>query len=158
MTLTDEVTSSMSCTDPYCNNAQVVIVKKDKADQYKDVDSIKSLSVAVEKGSAGEAQAEENGLNYNSLETQSAALMEVESETSDAAIIDSLMAGAMVGEGTSYEDLTYILPLNDEKYGVGFRQGSDLTQALNDFFAASYEDGTIDKIAEKYGVQASLIK
>ena len=158
MTLTDEVMSSMSCTDPYCNNAQVVIVKADKADQYKDVDSIKDLSVAVEKGSAGEEQAEANGLNYNGLEPQSAALMEVESGTSDAAIIDSLMAAAMVGEGTSYEDLTYILPLNDEKYGVGFRKGSDLTQALNDFFAASYEDGTIDKIAEKYGVQASLIK
>ena len=26
MTLTDEVTSSMSCTNPYCNNAQVVVV------------------------------------------------------------------------------------------------------------------------------------
>ena len=26
MTLTDEVTSSMECTNAYCNNAQVVVV------------------------------------------------------------------------------------------------------------------------------------
>ena len=29
MTLTDEVTSSMACSDAYCNNAQVVIVPND---------------------------------------------------------------------------------------------------------------------------------
>ena len=33
MTLTDEVTSSMECSKAYCNNAQIVIVPKDKADQ-----------------------------------------------------------------------------------------------------------------------------
>ena len=41
---------------------------------------------------------------------QATAVLEVESGTADAAIIDSLMAGAMVGEGTSYEDLTYTIP------------------------------------------------
>ena len=28
MTLTDEVTSSMECTNPYCNNAQVIVVQE----------------------------------------------------------------------------------------------------------------------------------
>ena len=32
MTLTDEVTSSMSCTNAYCNNAQVVVVPSSEAD------------------------------------------------------------------------------------------------------------------------------
>ena len=36
MTLTDEVTSSMECTDAYLNNAQVVVVPADKADKYQD--------------------------------------------------------------------------------------------------------------------------
>ena len=56
MTLTDEVTSSMECSMPYLNNAQVVIVPADIADQYQDVDSLKDLSFAVEAGSAGEEQ------------------------------------------------------------------------------------------------------
>ena len=33
MTLTDEVTSSMECTDAYLNNAQVVVVPKDVAEK-----------------------------------------------------------------------------------------------------------------------------
>ena len=77
--------------------------------------------------------------------------------TSDAAVIDALMAAAMVGEGTSYANLTYTLSLNSEEYGVGFRKGSDLAAALNEFFAAAYADGTMMALAETYGVQAAVI-
>lgn len=158
MTLTDEVTSSMSCTNAYCNNAQVVVVPADVADQYQDTDSLKDLTFAVESGSAGEAQAEELGLNYTAVTAQSDALMEVAAGTSDAAIIDSLMAAAMVGEGTGYANLTYTIGLNDEEYGVGFRKGSDLTEELNNFFKSSYADGSMEQIAEKYGVQAAVVE
>lgn len=143
MTLTSEVLSSMECSDAYCNNAQVVIVPADKADQYQDTDSLKDLSFAVEAGSAGEEQVSELGLNFTQVKAQSDALMEVAAGTSDAAVIDSLMAAAMVGEGTGYADLTYTIGLNSEEYGVGFRKGSDLAAALNDFFAASYADGSM---------------
>ena len=84
--------------------------------------------------------------------------MEVAAGTSDAAVIDLLMAAAMIGEGTSYSDLTYTVHLNSEEYGVGFRKDSDLTAELNDFFAKAYEDGSIQKLAEDYGVQAALIE
>lgn len=157
MTLTDEVTSSMECSNAYCNNAQVVVLPVDMAEKYQTVESLSDLSFAVESGSAGEAAAKELGLNYTPVSNQASALMEVAAGTSGAAIIDSLMAGAMVGEGTSYDKLTYTLPLNDEKYGVGFRKGSDLAAALNDFFAASKEDGSMQTLAETYGVQAALV-
>jgi polar amino acid transport system substrate-binding protein len=158
MTLTDEVTSSMETTKPYLNNAQVVVVNSDVADQYQDVESLADLNFAVEAGSAGAAAASENGLNYTEVQNQAAALMEVAAGTSDAAIIDSLMAAAMIGEGTSYADLTYTIGLTTEEYGVGFRKGSDLAEELNNFFAASYEDGTMQQIAEQYKVQAALIE
>lgn len=158
MTLTDEVTSSMECSKPYCNNAQVVIVPKDQADLYQDVDSLKELNFAVEAGSAGEEQAKNNNFSYTPVQQQSSALMEVAAGTADAAIIDSLMAAAMVGDGTGYADLTYTVGLNSEEYGVGFRKGSDLAAALNDFFAASYADGSLTKCAETYGVQAAVVE
>lgn len=156
MTLTSEVTSSMECTNAYCNNAQVVIVPKDKADKYQSEDSIKDLAFAAEAGSAGEAALQELDIEPTPVKSQADALMEVASGTSDAAVIDSLMAAAMVGEGTGYADLTYTISLNSEEYGVGFRKGSDLAEALNQFFADSYSDGSIQKVAEKYGVQAAL--
>ena len=158
MTLTDEVTSAMECTDAYLNNAQVVVVPADVADQYQDEDSLKDLSFAVEAGSAGEAEVSALGLNYTPVSSQADALMEVASKSSDAAVIDSLMAGAMIGEGTGYADLTYTIGLNSEEYGVGFRKGSDLAAALNDYFTTSLEDGSMEKVAETYGVQAALIK
>lgn len=157
MTLTPEVTSAMDCSKPYCNNAQVVIVPKDVADQYQDTESVKALTFAVEAGSAGEQEVTALGASCTPVKTQADALMEVAAGTSDAAVIDSLMAAAMVGEGTSYADLTYTINLNSEEYGVGFRKGSDLVSALNDFFAASYADGSMMKTAETYGVQAAVM-
>ncbi len=68
------------------------------------------------------------------------------------------MAAAMVGEGTGYDSLTYTVGLNSEEYGVGFRKGSDLASALNDFFTASFKDGKMMEYAEKYGVQAAVIE
>ena len=160
MTLTDEVTSAMECSNAYCNNAQVVILPADVAGNYTDAASMDELNFAVESGSFGQAQADANGFAYTEVIDQATALMEVASGTADAAIIDSLMAGAMVGEGTSYADLTYTITLNPnegEQYGVGFRKGSDLAAALNQFFSDSYADGTMTDLAETYGIQAALI-
>ncbi len=119
--------------------------------------SAEDLTYAVEAGSAGEAAAEENGWNYNSVASQADALMEVASGTSDAAIIDLLMAGAMIGEGTSYPDLVYTDELTTEEYGVGCRKGSDLAAYINDVFAETYADGTMEETAKKYGVQEALV-
>lgn len=157
MTLTDEVTSSMDCTNAYSSNSQVVVLAADIADQYADLDSLADLTFAVESGSAGEAAAEDNGLSYTSVSSQANALMEIAAGTSDAAIIDLLMAEAMVGEGTSYENLTTGFVLVDEEYGVGFRQGSDLVSLLNEFFEQSYENGTMTEIAAEYGIEDSII-
>ena len=117
----------------------------------------KNTIYAVEAGSAGEEVAKEKGWTVNSVQDQAAALMEVAAGTSDAAVIDLLMAGAMIGEGTSYPDLTYTVQLNSEEYGVGFRKGSDLAAALNEFLDGKYADGSIQTLAETYGVQDALV-
>lgn len=157
MTLTDEVTSAMECTNAYCNNAQVVVVASDVADQYQDEASLSELAFAVEAGSAGEAAAQELGLDYTYLSSQSDTLMEVSAGTSNACIIDLLMAGAMIGEGTSYPELTHTVELTTEEYGVGCRKGSDLAAYLNDEFKAMYDDGSLQTIAETYGVQDAIV-
>ena len=161
MTLNDEVKSAMECSNAYCNNTQVVVVPSSKAADYQSKESLSGLNFAVESGSAGQAQVELLGESYTEVLDQATALLEVNSGTADAAVIDSLMAGAMVGEGTGYANLTYTVSLNEEEgeqYGVGFRKGSDLAAALNDFFKASYADGSMVTCAEIYGIQAALIE
>ena len=158
MTLTDGVKKGMETSNPYCKNAQVVVVPKDKADQYSTAESIKDLKFAAEGESAGEKILNELKYEVTPVEDQIDAVKEVAAGTSEAAVIDLLMAGAMIGEGTSYEDLTYTVSLTTEEFGVGFRKGSDLAKALNEFFVKSYEDGSMMATAKKYGVQESIIE
>ena len=158
MTLTDDVKALMTTSEPYCLNGQVVVLSADVADQYQTAEGLSGLSFAVENGSAGMEQAEAAGLDYVAMDTQAKALMEVASGTSDAAIIDLLMAVAMVGEGTSYPDLTYTVQLSSDEYGVGFRKGSDLAEAFSSFWKEAYEAGTVMETAEKYGIQDVMIE
>ena len=157
MTLRPEITDATACSKPYANNAQVIVVPKTVADQYQTAEAAAKLQFAVEAGSAGQDQAEAYGFSYTPVNAQTDAVMEVKAGSSDAAIIDALMAAAMVGEGTSYEDLTYTIGLNSEEYGVAFRAGSELAEKLNEFFAASWKDGTMQACAETYGVSAAII-
>ena len=157
MTLTPEVENSMECTVAYLNNAQVVVVNKDKAADVTSVDTAAELSFAVESGSAGEAAAQENGFDYVAVKSQADAVMEVSAGTSDACIIDLLMAGAMVGDGTSYDNLTHTIELTTEEYGIGCRKGSDLAAYINDELKALYDDGTMEEIANNYGVQDAIV-
>ena len=128
----------------------------DASDDNSDTPA--EVTYAVEAGSAGEEVANEMGWKITSVGSQADALMEVNSGNSDAAIIDLLMAGAMVGEGTSYPDLKVTdQKLNSEEYGIGCRKGSDLASYINAVLGEAYADGTMQALAEEYGVSAALI-
>ena len=163
MTLTDEVTSSMATSNPYCTNYQVLVYPADRAADFENLTSLEGLSVAVESGSAGEDAAEALGASTVAVQSQANTLMEVSAGTSDAAVIDVLMAAAMIGEGTSYADLAYSVNLNEaqgldaEEYGVGFRKDSDLVDAFNEFWAAAEADGTALETATTYGLEDAVI-
>ncbi|SCJ66887.1 Arginine-binding extracellular protein ArtP precursor [uncultured Flavonifractor sp.] len=163
MTLTDEVTSSMATSNPYCTNYQVLVYPADRAADFENLTSLEGLSVAVESGSAGEDAAQALGASVVPVQSQANTLMEVSAGTSDAAVIDVLMAAAMIGEGTSYADLAYSVNLNEaqgldaEEYGVGFRKDSDLVDAFNEFWAAAEADGTALETATTYGLEDAVI-
>lgn len=142
------LTMTLGLTLSACGGKEDTDTSGDKAD----------MVYAVEAGSAGEAAAEENGYTYNSVASQADALMEVASGTSDAAIIDLLMAGAMIGDGTSYPDLIHTEELTTEEYGAGCRKDSDLTSYINAVFSENYANGTMKDIAAEYGVQEALVE
>lgn len=154
MTVSDSVKKNCDISDAYAGNSQVVVMKKDVLSKYKDKDAVKAanLTIAVEKGSAGEAEAKKLSNNVVSLSAQSDALKEVKSGTADACIIDSTMSNSMTKEGTDFSNLGYSISLTTEEYAAGFRKGSDLTAEVNRILAELKTDGTMDKLSEKYGV------
>ncbi len=157
MTITDEVKGLMGVSNPYCKNAQVVVLNQDIAADYTTAASLKDLSFAVEDGSAGAAALDVEGISYTAVQDQAMALMEVASGSVDACVIDLLMAGAMIGEGTSYPELTTSVELTSEDYGVGFRKESDLIAAFNEFYKAAYDDGSVMECADTYGIAKNII-
>ncbi len=150
MTINDDLKKSMSITDAYVKNAQVIVMSADKAKDYTTLESMAELNFAVEEGSAGKDVAEENKFSYTGLTTQADALLEVSTGKADACIIDLTMANATTGEGTSYENLVQALKVNEEEYGVGCRLGSDLCDKINEVTDELIADGTLVKLAEKY--------
>ena len=150
MTITDEVRANTNCSDAYVRNAQVVVMAADKAANYKSFEDMKDLKFAVEKGSAGEKALEERSVaNIVAVKDQATALLEVNSNSVDACVIDLTMANAMAGKG-NYTSLAKSIELTSEEYGVGFRKESDLTEKFNEFLNKVKEDGTLQALAEKY--------
>ena len=166
LTVTEERKENMDFSQSYIKNMQVCVIKADNADTYKDVAAIAAAgaNLTAEAGSAGEGaiQADEQlkTLNYTPVSYQSNALMEVKAGTSDVAVLDYVMAKAMVGEGTDYTDLQMIegLELNAEEYAIGFRKNSPETlKKVDEAINTLIENGTLDEIAEKNGLFDSLL-
>ena len=157
LTITPERQENMAITDPYVKNAQVVVMKKDAA--YTDTSSLVGKTVVAEMSSAGEeaiqGDANLSKANYVSKNVQTDCLMEVKAGTADAAVIDMTLAHAMIGDGTNYSDLAIKDYLAVENYGVAFRKGSDICTAVNEIFKQMVADGSMKKLADKYGLELS---
>ena len=155
MTISDEVKKNCLVSKAYVKNAQVVVMAKDKIDSYKDIESLKGLKFTAEAGSAGETAIKDNGLDakYSPVAAQTDALLAVAGGQADACVIDITMAKTMTAEGTSYADYGYNIELTSEEYGIGFRLADTELQAeVNKAIDELKADGTLDALAEKYGL------
>lgn len=157
MTVTEQLQETISCSDPYLSNAQVVVLQDSSARQYQTAADCQHMLFAVEDGSTGESLLKEMRYRYTPYETQMEALRSVRAKQTDAAVIDTIMAEYYTGDGQEFEDLQFSISLNDEKFCVGFRKDSDLTPKVNAFLKTAYEDGTIQSLAKKYGIENAVL-
>ena len=164
----------MSVSDPYLLNTQALVMKADREDAI--MADVTGLTVVAEQGSTGEGKLlgdipdDETvvvspseffaGVNYTPVDSMAKALMEVKAGTADLAIVDSVCALAMVGEGTEYSDMVVNMDNNfgEQEYGIAFRKGSDATEKVNAAIAELYSEGVVEQIAAKYGLTDILIK
>ncbi len=158
MTMTPALTESISCSSPYLSNAQVVVMYEEKLKQYRTMEECQHLLFAVEAGSAGEELLKGKGYRYTTYATQKEALQSILDKKADATVIDIIMAAYSTGDEREYDMLGFAISLNDEKICVGFRKGSDLTQEADAFIQTIYEDGSIDTLAEKYGIENAVLE
>ena len=99
MTITNEITGAADVTKPYMENRQVAVVLKKNADKYSGVNKMGGLRIAAETGSAGEIFIKANASLSGGLvqvDSQSDAFLEVMSGKSEVAIVDYMMARALI--------------------------------------------------------------
>lgn len=125
--------------------------------QYETIEECQHLLFAVEAGSAGEAFLKEKKYRYTTCATQKEALQSVLDKKADATVIDIIMAAYNTSDAQEYGELGFGISLNDEKICVGFRKDSDLAQKADAFIQAAYEDGSMDALAKKYGIENAVL-
>ncbi len=99
MTITNEIKAKADVSVPYMENRQVAVVLKTNAEKYSSLDKMGGVRVAAESGSAGETFIKESSVLSNglvSVTAQSDAFLEVMSGKSEIAIVDYMMAKALI--------------------------------------------------------------
>lgn len=158
MTMTEELTKTISCSNPYLSNAQVVVLRRSEMGQYSTAEDCQHILFAVEEGSTGETLLKELKYRFTAYPTQMEALESVLEKKADATVIDIIMAAYYTDDGHEFDDLGFDITLNDETICVGFRKDSDITEKANEFLANAYEDGTISSLSEQYGIENAVLK
>lgn len=141
----------------YMENRQVVVVKNNSG--ITSAADLAGKKGGAEKSSAGETYANGfEGVTVKTVTKQTDCLMEVNSGTLDFAVLDAQLAKSYAGKG-DYANLVIVDSLSSdvEYYAVGFKKGSDLTAKVNEQLENLAKDGTIARLAEKYGVSNTAI-
>ena len=148
-------------TQAYADNSQVIVVAEGSgiaslADLAGKTVGVQAASAALEllQGDQADLAGTFSGLqefaDYNS------AFVELQAGSVDAVAMDIGVANYQLKtRGEGYKILDEVL--NSEQYGVGFKKGNtELCKIVDADLTKLAKDGTIEKLAEKYGI-ADLI-
>ena len=161
-TVTEERKKSLTFSDAYVNNAQVLIVLNDSA--YKTLDDLKGKTVGLQAGSSA-ADALDDSPAFKAslkgvieLKDNLTALMDLQAGGCDAVLMDLLVANYAIKQ--SAKPMRILSEgLANEEYAVGFRYGEQaLADAVTNAMKAMVGDGTMANIAEKwFGADITVI-
>lgn len=143
----------------YMDNCQVVVTKASNVANLGNAAALSGKKAGVESGSAGAAYAQSVGATLEVEKTsQLATLTDLKAGSVDFVVIDKTLASSVVGKG-DYSDLAIVdaIQIEGEKYAIGFRKNSDFTAKVNEAMKELAQDGTLQTIAEKYGLESVLI-
>ena len=153
-------------SDPYIDNKQVVVVRSDSG--IDDFSGLKGKHVEVQTDSSALAALEGDQkdlaatfADLNQVAEYNTAFMDLESGACDAIAMDIGVANYQVNSRKNPDDYKILdKEISSEQYAVGFKKGNtELKDKVQKTLDEMAEDGTVDKIAEKYadyGVPGAL--
>ena len=161
LTMTDERQEAMDFTDPYLENDQVIVVKKDADIKIKA--DLAGKNVGVQKGSSAYEAFTSDAISkeaagLNEYPENVSALSDLGIGRIDAVVVDSVVARYYI----STENAEFIIleeSLSPELYGVAVKKGNkELLTQIQDAMDAMAEDGTMAEISTKWFGEDIVVK
>ena len=146
----------------YMQNAQCIL-RKSSTPAITDPAQFDGKTIAVERGSSGDALASsyktgDVDISISALASQMDAVTKVNEGLCEYAIVDILLAEAILaGSGYNGLEINEELNIDAEYYAIGFKKGSELTEKVNltlEYFA---QTGYLQALADKYNLSTSVI-
>jgi|Deesub1362B_J571_1020462.scaffolds.fasta_scaffold00072_88 polar amino acid transport system substrate-binding protein len=154
MTITEERKKQIDFSDPYFEAWQVIVVRKDD-DRISKAEDLAGKIVGVQIGTTGQFVAEDlvkEGINFEikTYDTTPDALLDLKNGNIDACIIDNGVAEkALKNNPDTYKIVGG--KLSYEEYGIAVaKDNPELLKAINQALKEIKEDGTYDKIYQKW--------
>lgn len=147
---------------PYFDNKQVFVVRADSG--INSIDDLAGKTVETQKDSSALAALQGDNKTIaakfgalNQVADYNTAFMDLESGACDAIAMD-----VGVAEYNMHNKNGSFVILNDtittEKYGIGFKKGNDpLKDQVQKTLGEMFDDGTVEKIAQKYGISSDAL-
>ena len=149
MTVTEDRQKQVDFSDTYYTGRQVIIVAEGNT-EITGPDDLAGKKIGVQLGTTGDIYAsddygDDNVERYNKGFEAVQALLQGKI---DVVIIDDQPAQTFVKEnkGLKILETEYV----EEEYALCFKKDSELVEKVNDAIAELKEDGTFDKIIDKY--------
>ncbi len=152
MTITKEREQQIDFSDPYFNADQALLAASDS--EVQSVDNLTEASVGVQAGSTGQITAEELLDDEQIREiipyrTIGKAFLALEDEKVEGVIYDLSAAHGKIVESNG--EIWFVEPISTgEQYGIAFPKDSPLVDPVNQALAEIKDDGTYDKLYEKW--------
>lgn len=152
MTITNERKQQVDFSDPYIDSNQSLAVRK--GSDIRKLEDLKGKVVGVQRGTTGELKAQELKEQYGIKEIKSyddtlMAFEDLKAGRVDAIVNDLPVTAYLVKKDPVFEIVAEIP--TGEQYGIAVRKDSkELLEAINKALREMREDGTYDKIYEKW--------
>ena len=151
-------------SDPYFDNKQVFIVKNGSG--ISSIDDLSGKTVETQKDSSALAALQGDNKTIadkfgtlNQVADYNTALMDLESGACDAVAMDIGVAEYDIKNKNATDTFSILDQyITTEKYGVGFKKGNtDLKDQVQKTLDEMFADGTVAKIAQKYGISEDAL-
>ena len=157
ITISDDRAKEIDFSDPYFESNLALIVKSDSKETAETLNA-KDKKVACQTGTTGDAWIEENLPDAEKvpLTDISAGLAGVSTGSYDAYVVDLPVAKKNLSD--AFTDLTILEEIaTGEQYGIAVSKNNpELTKAINGALAEMQSDGTLQKIWDKWMVEADV--